>query len=87
MLPNPIFFLKAVIGLQSLVPPSITVCQRCHLFCASSAVSISLGLVTSCHVCLGLGRTDLMWYLSLVLSSSTSTSTESGGRTLSVWWV
>ena len=84
---NPISSLKAVIGLQSLVPPSNTVCWRCCLFCASSIVSISLGVVTSHHVCLGLGRTDLMWYLLLVLSSSTSTSTESDGRTLSVWWV
>ena len=81
-LPNPISSLKAVIGLQSLVPPSITVCWGCRLVALSP---FHLGL--SRHVCLGLGRTDLMWYLLLVLSSSTSTSTESDGRTLSVWWV
>ena len=87
VLPNPISSLKSFIGWESLVPPSIVVCWRCRLFCASSVLSISLGVVTSRHVCLGLGRTVLIWYLPLVGSSSTSTRTASGGSTLSVWWV
>ena len=73
--PNPISSLKSFIGWESLVPPLITVCWRCCLFCASIVISISLGVVTSRHVCSGLGRTALMWYLSFVVSSSTPTST------------
>ena len=84
-LPNLISSLKSFIGCESIVPPSITICWRCHLFCVSSVISISLGMVTSRHVCSGLGRMDLLWYLPFVESSSTSTSTASIGSTLSVW--
>ena len=72
-------------GYVLLVPPSIIVCWRWRLFRSRSSRSISDGVVTSRHVCVGFGITPVICIDLVFLSVLTRIA--SGGSTLSVWWV